>query len=135
MSEDAEKKIARLMRESTTSGESSSGQSKTRVWGSGNLVALGAINVTINLHAAAQLSTTPTAPSIPPPTPTKDEGDRTLDRARKNIRQKCADLGDPHLYQPFILSLFKTDRLEDLSRGELDRLEWWLGLRKERPTG
>lgn len=134
MFDDAEKKIARLMRESTTSGESKSGLGKIRVKGKGNLVALGAINVTINLHAAAHGSTDAVVQVNSSPSQVADNTSRTLHLSRELIRQRCDELGDPDLYKPFISSLFKTDQLEALSRRELGRLECWLGLRNERPS-
>lgn len=122
MFDDAEKKIARLIAESTTSGESKSGLGKIKVKGSGNIVALGDVTVTINVLpektrcktslSAQRADTACASPLI--------EAER--------IMKRCSDLGDPSLFLPFIRAVFGADRLEMLSSSEMVRLQNWLGL-------
>lgn len=127
MFDDAEKKIARLMAESTTSGESKADLGKIKVKGQGHFIALGEVNVTINVHQMRFEEGQTPAPAVPMAkvNPTEE----ALEYIRQTILTKCEELGDPLLYRPFILSLFKTDRLEDLASAQLARLECWLGIR------
>lgn len=132
MFDDAEKKIARLMAESTTPGESAATLGKIKVSGSRNFVAFGDVNVTINVHHVAAREGT-ASPPLPPVLVLPNQA--AIDRARQLISTKCEELGDPLLYQPFIKALFKADQLEALGLAQLARVEWWLGLRADRPNG
>lgn len=125
MIEDAEKKIARLMRESTTSGESRQGGCKIKVRSRGSFVAKGDVTLTINIH---QINIIDGEAKVPLPTTPTPSGQATPDHFRKLIGERCTELGDPLLYQPFIKALFKADRLDVLGASQLARVGRWLGL-------
>lgn len=128
MFDDAEKKIARLMAENTTSGESRSGLGTIKLKGQGNMLAMGDINLTV--HITSNLPPTSIVEQLVAAAPALilETGPQ-----REAILAKCREIGDPDLYRPFIKAAYGATRLEDLAAADLGRLEWWLGLRGDRP--
>ena len=128
MFDDAEKKIARLMRESTTSGESKSGLGKIKVKGRGNIVAMGDINLSIFISAGHDKMSDKTVAVA-----TEAKEVMTHTARSEAIIQKCREIGDANLFRPFIKAAYGAEKLEDMAASDLERLEWWLGIRDTRP--